>query len=1450
MNEQADTAATRGPTAMRIGTWMWRAALALLVTAVVIVAIAASVLVWAARSEAGMRTLISFVPGLQVSASRGTLLGDFAAARVEVALPRGGAIVLIEPQWKALRLQRLATAPWGWQLVIDRLEASHVQVRPGAPAAQPQPLQRPRDLILPIGVEIGTLRVGELMFADSTLAPLRDLQAGIHLAGGAGTHRIDALQLSWDRLQLRALATIGSQAPLTVQASAAIAEVAAPATSDPSSPWSGWTAQLTADGTLERLAVTAALRAHDQALDASAEVTPFAPLPVSRIDAHTEALDLAALVRTAPKTSLSGRLQAALGDAGGAGQALPLTIAADLRNAIPGRWDAGRLPLKRLQVDAIGNANDARRGELRRVEIELGSAAQAGGIVSGGGRWDGERWSLDARLQNLAPDALDRRAPPIAIDGTLQLKGVGAPAAALPLASAASAAGGAPASLDAVARLRGRSTAPKPAKTAASPIDAWQLELDAGSTTTEVQVRKLQASSAGASARFVGEARREAAAPARWHLRGEASLANADAGLLGRGAAALKGTASRLNGGARFDVRVPERLPAGNDVTAWLAAWRGNVQAALRDSQLAGVPLEGELQLASTAGGNVDVSAALLAAGNRATLRGELDAASAAGTADRWTIAVAAPALAALAPALQLWRPDFPVSGALTATARLDGRWPALSSRGELQTATLALPGFAVSGGSARWNLGTSADARVEVQLQAERMAIGAQQLESATLQVDGTGSRHSAKLRVDAVAPAAARRAPGTSAASASMNTAAAGATTPQRLTAHADAQGGWTQDAASGALGWSGRVQRLDVQTAEAAPAVDWLRAEPFDLEWSQGTNGQRLKLSATRLHVLDAVVRLQQLDYAAAAGQPTAIEAQAELEPLSVAPLLARLQPDFGWGGTLTIGGRLTLRSAGAAGFSADGVLERVAGDLSVTDPSMVQSAALAPASASAPTGAASAPGSTMVRGVTQRLGLRELRLSVTARDGIWRFGQQLQGRNLGTVDGQQTVHAAPGAVWPAADAPLEGRLDVQVDNLATWGGWVPAGWRLLGQLALQARVGGRFGAPEYTGRLTGSGLGARHLLAGIDVRDGDMLVLLEGPTARIERFVLTGGDGTVRLEGRAEFGAVPRAQLQLVAERFRVLGRVDRRVVASGEAHLELQRDAVQLDGRFVADEGLVDISAGDAPTVSDDVTVVGRAGREEKEAAASGAGAPRRNISLKLELDLGQRFRLRGRGLDTLLRGSVVATAPGGKPSLVGTIRTENGTFNAYAQKLTIERGSVMFTGPINDPRLDILALRTQSVTASESDVKVGVAITGSALNPRVRLYSEPEMSDTEKLSWLVLGRGPSDLGRTEFALVQQAALALLAGESGGNNNVLKNFGLDELSVRQNEGDVRDTVVAVGKQLSERWYVGYERSLTATTGTWQIIYRVARRYTLRAQTGLDNAFDVLWTWRWQ
>ncbi|MEY2690270.1 MAG: hypothetical protein RL375_4470, partial [Pseudomonadota bacterium] len=406
------------------------------------------------------------------------------------------------------------------------------------------------------------------------------------------------------------------------------------------------------------------------------------------------------------------------------------------------------------------------------------------------------------------------------------------------------------------------------------------------------------------------------------------------------------------------------------------------------------------------------------------------------------------------------------------------------------------------------------------------------------------------------------------------------------------------------------------------------------------------------------------------------------------------------------------------------------------------------------------------------------------------------------------------------------------------------WLPAGWRLSGRLTTQARIAGRLGAPELSGELVGQQIAVRNGLQGVDWNDARLRVTLAGEMAHIDELVVKGGAGTLKGTGQLRLGHAPGVQLSLTADHFAALQRIDRKVVVSGNAELTVDARATTIKGKLRADEGRIDVSQGDAPGLADDVIV----SRPEADAAAardrSAAPRSRRGLALDIGADLGENFELTGRGITTNLAGVLQVSSPNDRIAITGTIRAVDGNYAAYGQKLSIDRGLITFGGPAENPRLDIRATRPDL-----DDVKVGVEITGTAQNPRVRLFSEPEMSNTDKLSWLLLGRASDGLGSTDLSLLQRAAFSLLAGESD-SPSIIQRLGLDQLGVRQTEGTTaRETIVSLGKQLSRRWYVGYERSLNAATGSWQLIYRLAQRFTLRAQSGVDNAVDLIWTWRW-
>lgn len=1504
----------------------WGARLLWLLLGLVLVAVGALVAaVQALRTPGGTQWLLARVPGLRVVQPQGALLGEFRAMKVEwLGSTR---VEITELAWSAPQLERVPEVRWGWGVAWASLQARRVGVTLGDTEDSGEPLQVPRSLALPLAVRVDSVRVGEIAISALGERPLRELAGRLslgHALDGQVAHLIELQSLRWDRLLLQGQARVGMAAPLPVQAAVTLQGEALFGEEQPAgeardaareaadTPPTGLQARLSLQGPLDVMRAALQAEARGQSLQAAGELTPFAHWPVRTLEVSASGFDVSALDSQAPRTRLSGRVTAQPAaaqakDDGTKGSMLgeqPLQLAAQLRNDLPGRWDEQRLPLRTLDAALRLGSLAGREGWIDRLLLELGNADEPGGQVSAQGHWQldcpapcrGEQgqaggWRVQADVRELRPAALDQRAPLMRLSGPVRLEQAMQPDAVEGMKLSV--------------ELKGRLE-----DAARTPLDVRaQLAHAPGETVVAVLHSKVGASQA--SLNGVAQAQGEGASPSArpWRIEGEAALVafdpfvwwpgalppgqratsalHAQARVEGMwqppvapaGAASAASTAVAVSaGGASASAgvgRKAEKPPSASAAEPhWLEQISGKADLRLDKSVLLGVPLGGTVAVRELAGGRkqpLDVRADLDLAGNRLQGAGHLER-SALGAGDRFDLTIDAPGFERLAPlaAALGWSG---LRGTLKADTKWAGRWPRVRGEGEAQAhglGAVAADGavYELASLNGRWSVGpvwedAGADLQAQVELQGAR-AMG-WRVDRLTGNVQGTGRQHAlaldALVQAPAAAASAAASAPG---AGASAPVAVAKPSSPPlRMSGGARLQGalehvrdGWQ---------WRGALARLEVLregVADGAPGRRLLRAEPFELSVASRAPGGRgesllgVALTPTRFESLGAFLRVRRASWQQEpAGRRIgdAIDVEAELEPLAVAPLLALWQPSRGWGGDLTIGGRLSWHREPDAdgGIRLAAELARSSGDLTVTE-------------------------SALEGGLVTRLNIRELRAAVDAQGGVWRFTQQMSARGNATLSGQQTVRTDPRELWPGPQAAIEGVIDMAFANLRPWGSWIPAGWRLGGQLQLQAAIAGRVGEPQFTGRIRGQELAARNVLDGIDVHSGTLDIELQGSHAIVHTLNFAAGQGKAEITGDAALGASPQANLKLQVTRFALLQRIDRRIIVSGQAELALLADALDLKGDFRVDEGLIDISRSDAPSLGDDVQVVHRPGASQVEEDVEGDGTARgakgsRNVRADLRLDMGTKLRLKGHGLDAGLGGEIrLQVAPevqAGVPQLRGTVRTVSGTYAAYGQKLTIDRGEITFVGPIDNPNLDIMATRYRTVfdssssgaaTSIDTAVKVGVQIIGTAQSPRVRLYSEPEMSDSEKLSWLVLGRGSSGLGGSEMALLQTAAAALISGEGdGGVSQVIQAIGLDELSVRQSSSsssasgssDAQETVVTLGKQLSRRLYVGYERGLNDTLGTWQLIYKLTRRVTVRAQSGADNSLDLIWTLFW-
>lgn len=468
----------------------------------------------------------------------------------------------------------------------------------------------------------------------------------------------------------------------------------------------------------------------------------------------------------------------------------------------------------------------------------------------------------------------------------------------------------------------------------------------------------------------------------------------------------------------------------------------------------------------------------------------------------------------------------------------------------------------------------------------------------------------------------------------------------------------------------------------------------------------------------------------------------------------------------------------------------------------------------------------------------LGLTRAELRANVEHGATTLAADLAGARAGeiTLRAQTQVSRQDGRWGVAASAPLMVDGTAAMSSLA-WLGAFTENVSVDGRLQAQVRARGTVGAPQWQGDIRGQKLAVSLPAQGLHWREGSLEARFRGEQLVLKRLHLQGGEGHIEASGT--MGLVDRSADIAVSARTLLVSRLPaRELVASGDARVTLREKRVQVQGKARLDRGRVELPKRSAPTLSSDIVIVG----QEEESVAESRRAtflPQ----LDVEIDLGDRFYLKANGLDARLTGAVaLRVADLRMPRASGSIRSAEGIYTAYGQRLSVERGVLTFNGPLANPALDILALRKNQA------VQAGVAVTGTALQPVVKLVSIPSVPDADKLSWLVLGHGIEDSSSAETDVLAQAAAALLArGESVTlQARIAQTAGLDEFRF-SGGGGLESAIVTLGKRLSSRVYVTYEAGLSGTTDLFTARYTLSPRWSLQTQYGGEaTAVDLFYT----
>ncbi|MGI9341618.1 MAG: translocation/assembly module TamB domain-containing protein [Gammaproteobacteria bacterium] len=412
---------------------------------------------------------------------------------------------------------------------------------------------------------------------------------------------------------------------------------------------------------------------------------------------------------------------------------------------------------------------------------------------------------------------------------------------------------------------------------------------------------------------------------------------------------------------------------------------------------------------------------------------------------------------------------------------------------------------------------------------------------------------------------------------------------------------------------------------------------------------------------------------------------------------------------------------------------------------------------------------------------------------------------------------------------AEVPDIGELRPLVDRYVPTEG-------LVGALLVDIRLGGTRDAPTLDGGARLRDAAATVPLFGITVEDIDVEVLAGADDNLVVKGSARSGEGVVDLSGvigiADDTGLY--AEIALKGDRFQLVRLPDQSAFISPDVTARFDGGQIALDGRVLVPEAafqFVELGAS-AVAMSDDVVI-------HVEGEAAGETASFTRIAGQLEIELGDAVTFEGLGLETRLTGGLILTfRPGEQPAGEGSFQLVDGTFEALGREMLVERGSLNFFGPLDDPVIEARA--TRRLRYENENIKVGINLSGRVSQQlNFVLFSEPAMSDADVLSFMVVGR-PS-LGEGDNS-ASGAALALgLQSLTGGTGDKTT---LDEISFEGGGAD--DTSVVAGKKIGDRWYIRYTYGLFNRVGTFIIRYDIGRGVSIEAGSGVAHSLDLIYS----
>jgi autotransporter translocation and assembly factor TamB len=419
---------------------------------------------------------------------------------------------------------------------------------------------------------------------------------------------------------------------------------------------------------------------------------------------------------------------------------------------------------------------------------------------------------------------------------------------------------------------------------------------------------------------------------------------------------------------------------------------------------------------------------------------------------------------------------------------------------------------------------------------------------------------------------------------------------------------------------------------------------------------------------------------------------------------------------------------------------------------------------------------------------------------------------------TIDGRSSELGLLTALMPGAVQETRGHIEIALRGSGTWA------------------------EPRFNGEVRLLDAGAYLPIAGLELQQVKILAHLDKDRILLDNLSLQSGKGTLQAKGSLQLHDLKPGNydITLKGQGVQLVNLPELQVVADPDLRITGSASELKVTGSVrLPDVMIRDNKKPSVITPSEDVVIVGVQTPEKRTSDFQ--------ILADIRLLLGDHVLIKSSGLDARLTGELRLTAIGADAlTSRGRISVAEGLYAAYGTRLDITRGNLLFNGPIDQPTLDIVALRTVG------KIKAGVQVSGTPRVPVVKLTSEPAMSDSDRLAYIILGRASARNAGEADLLMTAGGLLLSQGESVVLRDRLKRqLGIDVLGFEAGSAtgtgqeEISGSMLTIGKYLSPSLYVSIGQSLFANTQEFRLRYSLGTHWELESTTGEESGVDLFY-----